>query len=100
MVQHAILNAHIQFLDVIYNETNYRIINLYTLTAVDRRRQCYAELQHLVIDDNTFILGGFNSVQAVSDRISSRLDGTSKYLSSLIADTNLVECDHDRMFTF
>ena len=100
MVHHAAINAYIQFLDMTYNEANYRIINLYALTAVDRRRQCYAELQHLVINDNTLILGDFNSVQAPSDRISSRLDGTSKYLSSLIADTNLAECDHNRMFTF
>ena len=67
---------------------------------MDRRRQCYADLQHLIIDNNTFILGDFNSIQAPSDRISGRLDGTSKYMSSLIADTNLAECNHDRMFTF
>ncbi len=28
------------------------------------------------------------------------MDGTSKDLSSLIADTNLAECNHDKMFTF
>ena len=51
VVHHVAINAHIQFLDVTYNETNYRIINLYAPTAVDRRKQCYAELQCLVIED-------------------------------------------------
>ncbi len=100
VVLHQAVNAHIQYLDILYNETNYQIINLYAPTVVDKRKQCYAELKQLIITDSTFVLGDFNSVQAASDRISGKLDGTSKDLSCLIEDTNVVECIHDMMFTF
>ena len=66
------------------------LVTVYAPNDVHSRIKFFHELCTFVMD-NTILLGDFNSVTDPADKLSGKLDGTSKELARLLRDCDLCE---------
>ncbi len=92
--------GHLQTVDIYYQNTTYRVINVYAPCEAQERKSWFDTVVLLVIPGSTFVLGDFNTVHASTDRCSGLTDPTTQTFNDFIQTHDLCECHHDKMFTF
>ncbi len=86
-------------LDLNFGSNNLHLINLYALNDKSEHRDLFAALPS-VFTSRTVLMGDFNSVINMGDRVSQTLDPTSAQLKSLLQCFGFVEPRGSHLFSF
>ncbi len=80
---------------------NFWIINIYALNNAKEQYDFFCKMSDFV-NDNTILLGDFNSVVHSSDHLSGNTDATSTLLQDIIISKGLEEIEgpHRNIFTY
>ena len=87
-------------MDIVVQDTQVWVINFYSSTKVKECQTQFQEMRQYIIQGSTLIVGDFNSVLKSSDRLLGKTDGSTTAFHNLLHRHGLIECQHDRMYTF